>query len=598
MIHEYRGLPLRRAITYAVLAGLWIICSDWLLAKLTGNDASLNFLQTYKGWFFVLITALVFYLVLRHELRKLEDEIRRRQATEEALRESQNRLVRAQHVAGMGDFTWDLETGEITWSQGIYDLLHYAPDEIVDFDLVTENVMHPEDRERVIQWLQSNLDGDGTELPPLEYRVVRRDSEILHVRNQGVIERREGSKPRIFATIVDISDHIRREQEREKLQQQVIQSQKLESVGRLAGGVAHDFNNMLSVISGFTELSLAKVDKQSSLHDYLSEVLDACKRSTNITRQLLAFASKQAVEPIVLDLNGSIEAMLKMLGRLIGEDITLIWQPGEDIGTVKIDPTQVDQILANLCVNARDAIGGVGRVMIETGTATIDDIYCATHKGVVAGEYVTLSVSDNGSGMDEDTQRHLFEPFFTTKEEGKGTGLGLATVFGIIKQNNGFITVYSEPGEGSTFKIYLPQHPYPVEPGQSEQHQIVDVHGSETLLVVEDAQAVLKLTERVLSQMGYRILTADGPTAAIETARKFDGTIHLLLTDVIMPDMNGQELGDLLQQHYPDMKILFMSGYTASVITDRGLLKEGVHFISKPFSKQDLSQKIRTVLDS
>ncbi|MCB2214781.1 hybrid sensor histidine kinase/response regulator [Desulfofustis glycolicus] len=598
MSHEYKGLPLRRAITYAVLAGLWIIGSDWLLANLTGNDTSLNFLQTYKGWFFVIITALVFYLVLRHELRKLENEIKRRQATEEALIESQNRLIRAQYVAGMGDFTWDQETGEITWSQGIYDLLHYTPDEIVDFDLVTKNVMHPEDRERVIHWLQSCLDGDGTELPPLEYRVVRRDGEILYIRNQGVIERREGRKPRVFATVVDITDHIRREQDREKLQQQVIQSQKMESVGRLAGGVAHDFNNMLSVISGFTELSLAKVDKQSSLHEYLSEVLSACKRSTNITRQLLAFASKQTVEPIALDLNHSIEAMLKMLGRLIGEDITLIWQPGEDIGTVKIDPTQVDQILANLCVNARDAIGGVGRVIIETGTATIDDAYCATHKGVVAGEYVTLSVSDNGSGMDDDTQRHLFEPFFTTKEEGKGTGLGLATVFGIIKQNNGFLTVYSEPGEGSTFKIYLPQHPYPVEPGQSEQHQSADVHGSETILVVEDAQAVLKLTERVLSQMGYQVITAGGPTAAIETARQFDGTIHLLLTDVIMPDMNGQELGDLLQQGYPDMKILFMSGYTASVITDRGLLKEGVHFISKPFSKQDLSQKIRTVLDS
>jgi CheY-like chemotaxis protein len=300
----------------------------------------------------------------------------------------------------------------------------------------------------------------------------------------------------------------------------------------------------------------------------------------------------------VIDLNHSIEAMLKMLGRLIGEDITLVWQPGKDIGTVKIDPSQVDQILANLCVNARDAIGGVGRVTIETGTATIDDAYCATHSGVVAGEYVLLSVSDSGSGMDEDTQRYLFEPFFTTKVEGKGTGLGLATVFGIIKQNNGFITVYSEPGKGSTFKIYLPQHPYPVEAGQGEQLQIDDMHGSETILVVEDAQAVLKLTERMLAQMGYQVLTADGPTAAIETAREFDGTIHLLLTDVIMPDMNGRELGDLLQQHYPNIKLLFMSGYTPSTITDRGFLKEGVHFIAKPFSKQDLSQKIRTILDS
>jgi PAS domain S-box-containing protein len=595
---DRKNTPFFRAAVYALLAGLWIIGSDWLLGALTGDTSQTTILQTYKGWFFVFITSLAFYLVLRHELSKQQREIEQRRSVEQALRESEARFIRAQQVARAGDFTWDLETGEITWSKGIYELLQYSPHETITFDVVTNKIIHPEDREQTVAWLQESLKGGGTELPSHEYRIVRRDGEILHIRNQGVIERLEGKQPRVFAAVVDITDHVRLDREREKLQQQVIQAQKMESVGRLAGGVAHDFNNILSVIIGFTELALGKIDKRDQLHDYLGEVLSAAQRSTTITRQLLAFARRQTIAPKVLDLNNSIEGMLKMLRRLIGEDINLISQPGASIGLVKIDPSQVDQLLANLCINARDAIGGVGRVIIETGHVYLDEDYCATHTGFVPGDYTTLTVTDSGSGMDQETMQHLFEPFFTTKAEGKGTGLGLATVFGIVKQNSGFINVYSELGKGATFRIYLPKHAETVDLVEIKEPRPADARGNETILVVEDAQAILKLADRMLSQLGYNVMTAKNPVEAIALAKQYDGVIHLLLTDVIMPDMNGQELGDLLLHEYPNIHILFMSGYTASVISDRGILKEGVNFISKPFSKQDLSQKIRQILDA
>lgn len=590
------GMPFRKALIYILLACLWIIGSDWLLTKITGDIAYITILQTYKGWLFVIITGTAFYLVLRHELRKLQREINTKRFTEQALQEREAELIRAQEVAKMGNFTWDLETGEITWSTGMYNLFHYDRSEKIDFDLVKNKIHHPEDIDRVLQWVENSLASSSNELPPCEYRVFRKDGEIIHIRNQGIIERRKDKKPLVFATVVDITDHIKKEQEQEKLRQQFVQAQKMESVGRLAGGVAHDFNNILSVIIGFTEIALMKVKKNDPIHEDLTEVLTAGKRSTNITRQLLAFARKQAVSPQVLDLNSNVEGMLKMLRRLIGEDIDLTWRPGDNLAGVKIDPSQVDQLLANLCINARDAISGVGKVSIETGMVELDDEYCATHTGFIPGKYVTLTVSDNGSGMDEDVQKHLFEPFYTTKEEGKGTGLGLATVFGILKQNNGFINVYSELGQGARFTIYLPQHSAESKQPETLKEQTDEIKGTETILVVEDAEAILKLTSRMLVQLGYTVITAKNPIEALAIAKNQETPIHLLLTDVIMPDMNGGELGELLQKRYPNLKILFMSGHTASVIADRGILKPGVNFIAKPFSRQDLASKIREAL--
>jgi len=367
-------------------------------------------------------------------------------------------------------------------------------------------------------------------------------------------------------------------------------------VGRLAGGVAHDFNNMLSVIIGNTELAMENMAPDDSLHNNLGEIFSAANRSADITRQLLAFARKQTIAPEVLDLNRTIESMLKMLRRLIGEDIDLAWLPGADVWPVRMDPSQIDQILANLCINARDAIKDVGKITIETGTATFDPAYCAEHPGFVNGDFVLLAVGDDGCGMDQGTLANLFEPFFTTKDVDKGTGLGLATVYGIVKQNDGFINVYSEPDQGTTFRIYLPRYLAETESPEKKTSDKTNRDGTETILLVEDEPSILKMTRMMLKRSGYKVLAAGTPGEAIALARKNAGQIHLLMTDVVMPEMNGRDLAKNLLSLYPNLKRLFMSGYTANVIAHHGVLDEGVQFIQKPFSREQLGAKVREAL--
>ncbi|WP_319405332.1 transporter substrate-binding domain-containing protein [uncultured Desulfosarcina sp.] len=391
--------------------------------------------------------------------------------------------------------------------------------------------------------------------------------------------------------------HKKSERKRGLLEKQLIQAQKMESVGRLAGGVAHDFSNMLSVIIGYTELCIDQVEPEDSLYEDLETILKAAKRSTEITRQLLAFARRQTIAPKVLDLNRTVESMLKMLRRLIGEDIDLSWNPKAGLWPVKMDPSQIDQILANLCVNARDAIADVGKITIETDMVTFDESYCAGHMGFVPGEFVMLAVSDDGCGMDRETQDKIFEPFFTTKGAGKGTGLGLATVYGIVKQNEGFINVYSEPGKGSSFKIYLPKHAgLAVEARALNVEKTPEGHG-EKVLVVEDEAMILNLAEKMLLRLGYNVLMAKTPAEALQLAEVHHGDLSLLVTDVVMPEMNGRELAQRLQTLSPKLKCLFMSGYTANVIAHRGILDEDVNFIQKPFSMKDLAIKVRGALD-
>ncbi len=395
----------------------------------------------------------------------------------------------------------------------------------------------------------------------------------------------------------DITERKRAEAEREKLEVQLNQAQKMESVGRLAGGVAHDFNNMLGVILGHTELALLQADEKQELYSDLKEIQKAAKRSADTTKQLLAFARKDIISPKKLDLNNTVESILNMLRRLIGEDIDLVWKPSANLWPIKMDPSQIDQILANLCVNARDAISGVGKLTIETGRKTFDEEYCKEHAGFILGDFVLLAVSDNGCGMDKETLENLFEPFFTTKEVGKGTGLGLATVYGIVKQNNGFINVYSESGQGSTFNIYLPrlvddEHSDTVVPEKK-----IAAGGTETILLVEDEPTILRMTRMMLERKGYSVLTAATPGEAIEKATNHSGSIDLLMTDVVMPEMNGRDLSGQITDLYPDIKLLFMSGYTADVIAHQGILNDGVAFIQKPFSMADMTEKVREVLD-
>jgi PAS domain S-box-containing protein len=383
----------------------------------------------------------------------------------------------------------------------------------------------------------------------------------------------------------------------EVLRAQFVQSQKLESVGRLAGGVAHDFNNLLMGIMNYVELCRDEVPPEHPVRGYLDEITRDAQRSADITKQLLAFARKQIIAPKVLDLNDALGGMLKMLRHLLGEDIAVNWMPGTHLWPVKIDPGQLDQILVNLCINARDAIAGVGEVVIETAKTTLDDAYCSTHAETIPGEYVRLAVSDCGCGMGKDVLAHIFEPFYTTKEVGKGTGLGLATVYGIVEQNHGHIEVQSEEGKGTTFGIYLPRATSEADAGPVVVTPERLPRGTETILLAEDEKSVRVTSRLFLEALGYTVLAAATPEEALSLAGAHNGPIHLLITDVIMPGMNGPDLAGILVAKHPKLKCMFMSGYTADVMLHRGTLKEGMQFLPKPFSRHDLARKVREVLD-
>ncbi|MBI5896788.1 MAG: response regulator [Desulfobacterales bacterium] len=383
----------------------------------------------------------------------------------------------------------------------------------------------------------------------------------------------DGPRKFINGFSLDITDRKRAETERERLQAQLLQAQKMESIGRLAGGTAHDFNNMLSVILGYSELAMFQLDAAHPVYGKLVEISNAAKKSANLTQQLLAFARKQPIAPKVLDLNETIEGMLKMLRRLIGEDIDLTWLPETKLWPVKMDQSQIDQILANLCVNARDAINGVGKVNIATRNVVMDAASCAAQADCLPGQYACLMVSDSGSGMDAATKEQIFEPFFTTKDISKGTGLGLATVYGIVKQNNGFIHVRSEPGQGTEFSLYLPRHVGQAMESETPGAEEVLEKGRETALVVEDELVILELVKTMLESLGYTVLAANAPDEAMHLIETYQGEIHLLISDIIMPKMNGWDLAKQIQGKRPTIKCLFMSGYTAGVIADRGVLE-------------------------
>jgi PAS domain S-box-containing protein len=428
-----------------------------------------------------------------------------------------------------------------------------------------------------------------------EYR--RKDGTVFPVELRTFfITDNDGLPEGMSAVVRDISERKLAEEEREKLRERLNQSQKMESIGQLAGGVAHDFNNMLSVILGYAELALRKVELSDPLYKNIQEIVRAGRRSADITRQLLAFARKQTIVPKMLDLNDTMGRMLTMLQRLIGEDVELKWLPGCNLWPVMMDPAQVDQLLANLCVNARDAVVGAGKITIETGMVSFDEVYCAERAGFIPGDFVMLAVSDNGCGIERDLLDKIFEPFFTTKGVGEGTGLGLATVYGIVKQNNGFINVYSEPGEGTTFRIYLPRMEGPVEERGGEILLELQKGQGESVLVVEDEEAILALNRTMLEHLGYAVLTASSPRQALQQAVLHADGIDLLITDVIMPEMNGRDLAGEMQALYPNIKVLFVSGYTENVIAHRGVLDKGVCFLPKPFSLEELAAKVRETL--
>ncbi|MBI5548245.1 MAG: PAS domain-containing protein [Deltaproteobacteria bacterium] len=481
-------------------------------------------------------------------------------------------------------------------SSGMNDIYEVTPEEVREDATPVFGRLHPDELASTTAAIHESA--RTLALFHWEFRVVLPRQGLRWRECSATPERLSDGGTLWHGIITDISDRKRAEEEKARLEGQLQQSQRMESVGRLAGGVAHDFNNMLGAILGHAELAMEQVAPELPLYDDLVEIQKAARRSADLTRQLLAFARKQTVAPKVLDLNMTVDGMLKMLQRLIGEDIHLSWKPDAQLWPVKVDPSQIDQILANLCVNARDAIADVGEITIETGNSTFDAEYCSVHADVVPGEYVRLAVSDTGTGMDRETLSHLFEPFFTTKGVGEGTGLGLATVYGAVKQNNGFVHVDSEPGRGTTFTIYLPRNSAECRDAEAAVATEPTLRGHETVLVVEDEPAILSLAKRMLGRQGYGVLAAGSPSEALRLAGEYQGAIHLLMTDVVMPGMNGRDLAKSLLVLHPSLKCLFMSGYTANVIAHHGVLGDKVSFIEKPFSMSELAAKVRAALDS
>jgi len=511
-----------------------------------------------------------------------------RMQAEAALRQSEEKFFRAFHTSPDAVNINRLEDGLfLEINQGFTRQTGYTAEDVIGKTSLEINVWtNPEDRQRLVEGLKEH--GEVNNLEAV-FR-FKDGSTGVGLMSAKIIEI-NGEKC-ILSMTRSIDDLKQAQQEKEKLQLQLLHAQKMESVGRLAGGVAHDFNNLLGVIMGHAENALTKASPDQVDYRDLQEILKAARRSADLTRQLLTFARKQTISPRVLNLNETIASLLEMLHRLIGENIDLEWMPSPDLWSVCIDPSQIDQVMINLLVNARDAISGFGKVVIETRNRIIDQVFSDKHSELSPGEYVMLRISDNGIGMDEETRTHLFEPFFTTKEVGRGTGLGLATVYGIVKQNQGSIEVDSQPGQGTTITIYLPHtiaEPSPVPVPNATK---LTRGTSEIILVVEDEESLLDLVKDILEELGYQVLSASNPTQALHIAKERGSEIRLLVTDVVMPGMNGRVLAEQINAFQPELKCLFMSGYTDDIIADHGVLPEGLFFIQKPFLLDEFAQKV------
>jgi PAS domain S-box-containing protein len=423
-----------------------------------------------------------------------------------------------------------------------------------------------------------------------EYRIVRKDGAVIWVSDTAVVARGSDSHPVMEGIIVDIT-------ERKVLENQLQQSRRMEAVGRLAGGIAHDFNNLLTIIKGYAELAVQRSGIQPDLRADVQQIENAAERASTLIRQLLAFSRRQVLQPKIIDLNAIVLGLDKLLGRLMGEHIEMVTRCAVNVGHVKADPAQIEQVIMNLVVNARDAMPKGGRLTVETYNVDLDSTYARDHVSVKPGAYVMLAVTDTGIGMSPETVAHIFEPFYTTKESGQGTGLGLSTVYGIVKQSGGYIWVYSEPNKGTTFKVYLPRVAEPVDAKSERTEAPAASKGSETILLVEDEEAVRELASRILSAKGYNVVPAKSVKEAEQWAEEHLDEIHLLLTDIIMPGTSGRELARRIIAKHPQTRVLYMSGYTDNVLAQGGVLEAGLSFLQKPFTPSALVQKVRDVLD-
>jgi len=556
--------------------------------------SGLFFLEHHIGRVFIdaVILSILIYPILRYFVnRPIRLRIEELLLAERALRENVTRFRMLTEAALVGVYI--IQDGKFRYvNPSFAQTFGYEIDEIVDklgpFDLT-----YPEDRDLVLENVQRRIKGE-VERVHYTFRGQRKDGTIIYCE---VLGRRVEylQRPAIIGTLLDVT-------ERRKLEEQLRQAQKMEAIGTLAGGIAHDFNNLLTVINGYAEILAMKMKKGSPYYKDIQSILTAGERAKNLTNKLLAFSRKQVYDPRVIDINQVILNLEKMLLRLIGEDISIETVLTPDIPKILADPNQIEQLLMNLIVNARDAINektdkaAEKKITIETRHAQLSESYVSLHPGDQEGSYVVISVSDTGIGMDEETKSKIFEPFFTTKKMGKGTGLGLSTVYGIVKQNKGSIHVYSEPGEGTTFKIYWPVLDKEL-PNKIERTEPALLNGSENILLVEDDEGVRSFTSVALRELGYTVHEAANGIKALELVKSKKLNLDLLITDIIMPRMNGKELAEKVIELVPSVRVLYISGYTDNHIAHHGALKKGIDFVQKPYSIKILSRKVRDVLD-
>jgi len=543
--------------------------------------------------------------IVKYRLQRLGPAVRRalalRQALTDAARAEAARARSEQRFRKLVEYSSDVITlldaaGRIVYTtQALQPTLGYEHGELTGHDVFA--LVHPDDLASAVALFQA-VEASSQTVVRGALRVRHKDGSW---RDLDVVGANHLDDPVVEAIVVnyrDVTDRKRAEAALRELEEQHRQAQKMEAIGRLASGVAHDFNNLLTAILGSTDLLLEELAADHPGRLEAEETRKAALRAADLTRQLLAFSRQQVLAPQVLDLNEVVTNVDKMLRRVMREDVELRIVQAQDLGAVRADPGQLEQVLLNLTVNGRDAMPRGGRLTIETANADLDDTYAAEHAVVAPGRYVMFTVSDTGTGMDAETQARLFEPFFTTKEKGKGTGLGLATVYGIVKQSGGHIWVYTEPGHGTSMKVYLPRVEEPIEPISSPPRPSGSLRGSETILIVEDQEQVRNLTCRVLQARGYRVLVAASGADALRIAEQAAERIDLLLTDVIMPGMGGREVALLLAPARPNMRVLFVSGYTDESIVHDGILEPGVAFLQKPFTADALAGKVRDVLDA
>ncbi|MBX3266765.1 MAG: PAS domain S-box protein [Acidobacteria bacterium] len=510
----------------------------------------------------------------------------------EAVHESEQRFRLLSKATNDAVWDWNLQTDELWWSDGFESLFGFSRSEQEPDSTSWTNRIHPDDRDWVITEVDEAIKGNGDSWSG-EYRFARKDGTYAFVLDRGYLIRDpEGVAVRMVGGMTDLTD-------RRNLEAQLRQSQKMEAIGQLAGGVAHDFNNILTVINGYSDLLLRQTSESDRAHKALTGIMDAGRRAEGLTRQLLAFSRRQVLAPRILQINGIISDTTKMMGRLIGENIELELRLSSDLRLVKVDPGQFEQILVNLAVNARDAMPNGGKLLIETANVQLDEHYCNPIPGLEPGNYISVSMSDTGVGIPDDIKQHVFEPFFTTKEVGKGTGLGLATVFGIVKQSGGHVTLYSEVGVGTTFRVYLPivSESEIHETSESPFSRDVPV-GNEVVLLVEDEDAVREITRQTLEDCGYKVFEAQNGEAALELIKTLDLSVDILVSDIIMPKIGGRELAKQVVEQMPNCKVLLISGYTEDAVLMHGIMNEEFAFLQKPFTPSVLAKKVRECLDS